>query len=119
MSTKQERVFQDMSKVLPEGWVKIKLIDIVDLNLKAHLDDSLEVGFTPMASVPISFREQAIYEKKQWKDVKKGYTHFKNGDVIFAKITPCFENSKAAIIENYPNKHGAGSTEYFVLTPKE
>ena len=54
---------------------------------------------------------------KKWKDIKKGYTHFADGDIGFAKITPCFENKKSAIFLNLKNGIGAGTTELFILRP--
>lgn len=55
------------------------------------------------------------YDKVQWKTIKTGYTHFADGDVAFAKITPCFQNRKSAIFHNLPNGIGAGTTELKVL----
>jgi type I restriction enzyme S subunit len=52
-----------------------------------------------------------------WKEVKKGYTQFQNGDVLLARITPSFENGKAGIAIDLPNGLGAGSTEYIVFRP--
>lgn len=103
--------------ILPNEWIATTLKDICILNPKNDLDDELDVGFLPMSGVPVNFGEKNVFETKQWSEVKKGYTHFADGDTIFAKITPCFENSKAAIIENFPNGYGSGSTEYFVLRP--
>ena len=53
------------------------------------------------------------------KDVIKGYTNFRDGDVLLAKITPCFENGKRAIANNLLNGIGFGSTEFHVLRPKD
>jgi type I restriction enzyme S subunit len=53
--------------------------------------------------------------KRLWKDVKKGYTHLQNGDVIMAKITPCFENQKSAILSGMTNGYGAGTTELHIF----
>ena len=47
------------------------------------------------------------------------YTVFQNGDIIFAKITPCMENGKMAIVDNLLNGYGAGSTEFIVLRPNK
>ncbi|MCK5918081.1 MAG: restriction endonuclease subunit S [Cocleimonas sp.] len=102
---------------LPTEWIRVPLTNIVELNKKVKLEDELEIGFTPMSDVPTTFYEKPVFKKRLWSEVKRGYTQFQNGDVIFAKITPCFENSKAAIVEEYPNGFGAGSTEYYVLRP--
>jgi len=58
-------------------------------------------------------------EKKKIKDVIKGYTYFKDGDVLLAKITPCFENGKRAIAKDLKNGIGFGSTEFHIIRPKE
>lgn len=81
-------------------------------------ENSMEVTFLPMSAVS----ENGIIIKKQvkkLKDVKKGFTYFKNGDILLAKITPCFENGKRAIVEDLKNGIGFGSTEFHVLRPKE
>ena len=101
----------------PNEWIESTLAEICHLNPKNNLQDDLDVGFLPMNGVPKNFGEKNIFEVKKWSEVKKGYTHFADGDTIFAKITPCFENGKASIIERFPNGHGSGSTEYFVLRP--
>ncbi|MBP1018238.1 restriction endonuclease subunit S [Serratia fonticola] len=100
---------------LPEEWVLSPIGEVCDLNPKLKLDDYLDVGFMPMASVPTTYLGKCNFETKKWNKVKKGFTQFQNGDVIFAKITPCFENGKAVVIKEFPNGYGAGSTEYYVL----
>lgn len=100
---------------LPEGWTISTISEICNLNPKLKLDDDLDVGFMPMAGVPTTYLGKCNFETKKWSEVKKGFTQFQNGDVIFAKITPCFENGKAFVIKEFPNGYGAGSTEYYVL----
>ena len=56
-------------------------------------------------------------EGRKVRDVLKGYTQFKDGDVIFAKVTPCMENGKAAVMKGLTNGIGFGSTEFHVLRP--
>ncbi|OWB29186.1 type I restriction endonuclease subunit S [Xanthomonas oryzae pv. oryzicola] len=82
---------------------------------KSAWDDSMEIGFVPMSHAPTNFRDQLNYDSRPWHEVKKAYTHFENGDVIFAKVTPCFENGKAALVAGLPNSAGAGSSEFHVL----
>ncbi|WP_312559711.1 restriction endonuclease subunit S [Atlantibacter hermannii] len=100
---------------LPEEWATSTISEICNLNPKLKLDDDLDVGFMPMAGVPTTYLGKCNFETKKWSEVKKGFTQFQNGDVIFAKITPCFENGKAFVIKGFPNGYGAGSTEYYVL----
>ena len=51
------------------------------------------------------------------REVRKGFTHFAEGDVLFAKITPCMENGKAAAATRLRNRLGCGTTELHVLRP--
>ena len=102
---------------LPEGWASVPLKELVELNPKANHADDLQVGFVPMPFMGTRFGELVRFETRPWGDVKKGYTHFQDGDVLLAKITPCFENGKGGLIRGLPNGVGAGSTEYFVCRP--
>ena len=103
--------------MIPDGWAKASLSEVVVVNPKhKDLDDQV-AGFVPMALAPTDFNGILNYEERQWDKIKKGYTHFATGDVIFAKVTPCFENGKAAIVKTLPNGIGAGSTEFYVLRP--
>jgi type I restriction enzyme S subunit len=68
-----------------------------------------------MSHAPTDFKKTLKFEEKPWGDIKKSYTNFRDGDVIFAKVTPCFENGKAAIVKGLPNGIGAGSSEFYVL----
>ena len=103
---------------LPEGWINTSVESLIYLN-KKHLgfEDDFDCSFVPMAMVPTKFGEPVKYEERKWEKCKKGFTHFIDGDVLLAKITPCFENGKGAIVTGLVNGIGAGSTEYFVLRP--
>ena len=105
-----------MSK-LPSGWTTAKVDDVALLNPKNVCSDDLEVGFVPMPLVGTNYRSKIGFEPRTWGQIKKGYTHFADGDVLLAKITPCFENGKAGLVSGMPNNLGAGSTEYFVNRP--
>lgn len=102
---------------LPNGWAKACIGDLADLNPKQALDDETVAGFVPMSHAPTNFRDKLRFDERPWGEIKKAYTNFKDGDVIFAKVTPCFENGKAAFVEGLPNGVGAGSSEFFVLRP--
>jgi type I restriction enzyme S subunit len=56
---------------------------------------------------------------RRFGEVKKGYTTFREGDVLFAKITPCMENGKMAVAHGLRNGIGCGSTEFHVLRPRQ
>ena len=107
---------------LPKGWKEEKLGDICIINpSKAevkNLDENFEVSFIPMAYVSEDGKIISI-DKRHLKEVNKGFTFFKNGDVLLAKITPCFENGKKAIAEDLTNGIGFGTTEFYVLRPQE
>lgn len=81
-----------------------------------EIDDKTEVSFVPMVDVS---EDGKLYAKEIRKliDVKKGFTYFQEGDVLIAKITPCFENGKRAIASNLKNGVGFGSTEFHILRP--
>lgn len=102
---------------LPEGWAHACISDLADINPKQNFDDHLPAGFVPMSHAPTNFRDKLRFDERNWGEIKKAYTNFKDGDVIFAKVTPCFENGKAALVEGLPNGIGAGSSEFFVLRP--
>ena len=82
------------------------------------LGDTDKVSFVPMPSVSENGFLQDVAEEEYGK-VKKGFTYFENGDVLFAKITPCMENGKGAIALGLTNNIGMGSTEFHVLRPIE
>ena len=82
------------------------------------LEDTDNVSFVPMPSVSENGYLQDVSSTEYGK-VKKGFTYFENGDVLFAKITPCMENGKGAIAEGLTNNIGMGSTEFHVLRPIE
>lgn len=103
---------------LPEGWEWTTLTRIAEINPKIDVsDDEQEISFIPMPLISTRFDGSHEFEIKKWKDVKKGYTHFANGDIAIAKITPCFENSKAAIFSGLKNGIGVGTTELHVARP--
>jgi type I restriction enzyme S subunit len=107
----------------PMNWEVYALTDIAEINpklLKTNLP-SLEtpISFVPMAAVDADQYTIVDAETKPLRDVVKGFTPFKNGDVLFAKITPCMENGKIVIAENLTNNIGYGSTEFHVLRPKD
>jgi len=101
----------------PENWARCSLADIVVLNPKNDANAEQTAGFVPMALAPTDYHGALQHEEKLWGEIKKSYTNFADGDVIFAKVTPCFENGKAAIVRDMPSGIGAGSSEFYVLRP--
>ena len=100
---------------IPEGWTWVRVGNIVELNPKNSLEDSMNVAFVPMACVADGYRNEHTFEIRKWGEIKKGFTHFANGDIGIAKITPCFQNRKSVIFSNLENEHGAGTTELTIV----
>ena len=105
--------------IIPSSWVWVKLEDIFEINPKNHNNDDDECGFVPMANVQDGYSGKHTFEVRKWREVKKGYCHFQNGDIAVAKISPCFENLKSVIMRSLPNNIGAGTTELVILRSKE
>ena len=100
---------------IPVTWQWVRTKDIFQINPKNIAEDNCISAFIPMEKICATYGSEFSYDKVQWKTIKTGYTHFADGDVAFAKITPCFQNRKSAIFHNLPNGIGAGTTELKVL----
>ncbi len=96
-----------------------RLSEIADLN--PRLDESLSsdeaVSFVPMSAVKAETASTSHGETRCYGEVSKGYTPFLDGDLLVAKITPCFENGKIAQAL-LSHRFGFGSTEFHVIRPK-
>ena len=77
-------------------------------------DKNTEISFIPMENVSDAYGKVMRLDKKNVTKAK-GYTKFKNGDLIWAKITPCMQNGKSAVLDNLLNGYGYGSTEFYVI----
>jgi type I restriction enzyme S subunit len=75
---------------------------------------STDVSFVPMSDVSES-GELTGRQVRKLGDVRNGFTSFADGDILVAKITPCFENGKGAHVQGLKNGVGFGSTEFHVL----
>lgn len=105
---------------LPKGWGWTRLGNISEIAPKnAQSEDDDSVSFVPMPLISTSYKGTHSFEERKWVEVKKGYTHFADGDIAIAKITPCFENSKAAVFSGLINGVGTGTTELHVARPIE
>ena len=106
---------------LPNTWVAVRLKEIAEVNPKKYkpsIEDDIEVSFIPMVSVSDITGKIEWPETRPYGKVKKGYTSFIEGDILFAKITPCMENGKSAIAKKLLNGFGFGTTEFYVIRPK-
>lgn len=105
------------------GWHAARLDELCDINPpkpRLHdVDDSTEALFVPMAAVnEVSGTVSNPLQSSVGVVGRKSYRSFTSGDVLFAKITPCMENGKAAVVPSIPTGLGFGSTEFHVLRPK-
>ena len=102
----------------------LAISDVCEINPKkselSQFPAETLVSFVPMQDMNennISFHPK---ERRELGEVLKGaYTYFSDGDVLLAKVTPCFENGKAGVARNLLNSIGFGSSEYYVLRPSE
>ncbi len=112
------RIFHSNQK-----WEKKELGEICELNPKKSeikdQEDNFSVSFVPMSAVDEYLQAITLLQERKLGEVRKGYTYFRNGDVLFAKITPCMENGKVAIARNLKNSIGFGTTEFHVIRAKE
>jgi len=104
---------------IDSSWEMVELGEVCEINPKKseiiEMDNKTKVSFIPMEVLNENERDFIANEKKELSEVYKGYTYFRNEDVLLAKVTPCFENGKAAIASNLENGIGFGSSEFFVL----
>lgn len=101
------------------AWEDLTLAEVCEINpSRTNKQDHELVSFIPMAAVSEDGRIEKL-QSRTYADVKKGYTAFVENDVIIAKITPCFENGKAALARNLKNGVGFGSTEFHVFRAKK
>ena len=102
---------------LPKAWCLTKVKDVFIINPKNKVNDDIETGFVPMTNISDGFSNNFTFETRKWATIKSGFTHFANGDIAVAKISPCLENRKSMVLSNLPNGVGAGTTELFVFRP--
>jgi len=103
--------------------IEVSISEACDVNPPkpklASLSDDTSVLFVPMAAVDEVSGTVSEPEFRSLGEVrKKSFRSFQPGDVIFAKITPCMENGKCAVVPPIPSGIGFGSTEFHVLRPK-
>lgn len=104
--------------MVPEGWEVKRLRFLVTTNpskAEVRLSSNDFASFVPMEAVGKYGGMQC--QECCLDEIDSGYTFFADGDILIAKITPCFENVKGAIAENLTNGIGFGSTEFHVVRP--
>jgi len=107
----------DLPFPLPRGWVWTQIAQLGVISPRNDVDDGLTTSFVPMPMISAEYGVSNTHEPRPWVEIKKGYTHFAEGDVGLAKITPCFENGKSTIFENLTGGLGAGTTELHIVRP--
>ena len=105
--------------MLPKGWVEATIAELTTVNPKhpSDTDRQQSASFIPMPAVNEHLGAITDAQDRTLGEIWTGYTHFADGDVIFAKITPCMENGKAAIASGLTNGIACGSTEFYVFRP--
>lgn len=107
----------EVPHALPNGWAWTRLSIVGEIGPRNNVEDDLEVSFLPMKTIADGFTSSIEPEVRPWGEVKKGFTHVGDGDIALAKITPCFQNRKSAVIRGLLNGVGAGTTELHVVRP--
>jgi type I restriction enzyme, S subunit len=102
---------------LPSNWVWTRLAQVGVISPRNEAPDDREASFVPMALISSRYADPIQTEPRPWKDIRRGFTHFAEGDVMMAKITPCFQNAKSAVARGLQNRIGAGTTELHVFRP--
>lgn len=108
---------------IPEHWQATKLKRVVSFNpskseTRANPVDEDKVVFLPMENISVN-GDIDCTEKRSLSEVWNGFTYFRRGDVVVAKITPCFENGKGAYLKGLESDFGFGTTELIVLRPSK
>ena len=100
-------------------WEMVELGELCIVNPRkaelANLEGTTVVSFLPMSDMGENEMYFEAKDSKHLKDVGSSYTYFRDGDVLVAKVTPCFENGKGGIAKNLTNGIGFGSSEFHVL----
>lgn len=102
---------------IPSSWTWTTLHEITEIGPRNDVEDSTQASFLPMPAIPRQYGGKLIHQTRPWSELKKGFTHLADGDIALAKITPCFQNGKSAVIEGLENGIGAGTTELHVARP--
>lgn len=114
---KEIPVLAEVPFSIPSNWRWSQLAEIGLLSPRNEALDTLEASFVPMPLISAEYGVANQHEVRPWGEIKKGYTHFAEGDVGLAKITPCFENGKSAVFRNLTGGIGAGTTELHIVRP--
>ena len=102
---------------LPRAWAWTQIAELGVINPRNDFPNNHAASFVPMRMIPADYGASITCKTRPWGEIKKGYTHFAEGDVGLAKITPCFENGKSVVFRNLTGGIGSGTTELYVVRP--
>ena len=104
---------------LPKGWDTTPLSEVANVNPRISYDEQSDYAYVPMDAVSAEKKDITRYERRE--SLYSGLSEFSEGDIILARITPCFENGKMAIASEIPTGYdfAVGSTEFVVIRPTE
>ena len=114
-------VYKDGIKLISSNYNNVKLSSVAYVNPTGTFkgkDIETPISFIPMESIDEVYSEVSKLEDTTIENAS-GFTKFKEGDLLWAKITPCMQNGKSAIARNLTNGLGCGSTEFFVIRTKD
>jgi len=110
-------IYRPQFKFISNIYRNVKLSEIAWIDPVCSFEKAKEVSFIPMDAID-SINGVVAYQGVKKAGEAKGFTKFKEGDILWAKITPCMQNAKSAIAKNLLNGYGCGSTEFFVIRSK-
>ena len=102
---------------LPPRWQWSQIAAIGAVSPRNNAPDDLTASFVSMPMISAEYGIEHEHRPRPWGTIKKGYTHFAEGDVGLAKITPCFENGKSTVFRNLTGGLGSGTTELHIVRP--
>lgn len=111
-------VYKPHFEFISKKFRNVKLSEIAWIDPLCSFKNTEEVSFIPMDAIDSS-NGIVSYQGIKKVEETKGFTRFKEGDILWAKITPCMQNAKSAIAKKLINGFGCGSTEFFVIRSKD
>lgn len=114
-------IYKDGIKLISSRYDDVKISSIISINPIGTFkgkDVKTPISFIPMEAIDEIYSEATCLEDVTIENAS-GFTKFKEGDLLWAKITPCMQNGKSAIARNLLNGLGCGSTEFYVFRPKD
>ncbi len=100
---------------IPQGWPVVPLSELVEINPKYALSHGADAPYVDMTGLPTDAVRVVSWRRRCFTSGSR----FRSGDVLVARITPCLENGKTALVDVLePNETGWGSTEFLVLSSR-